>query len=243
MDLFDISKKNKMNIIAYLIILSITSISYYLMVSLRVDGYNPSLYKYGYIYFNGFSMLLFTFIMLFWDVNYTDINIYLKIIIESLIAALSAIPLILIIFMLGQLNKVNIFLPLIIQSLWGAVILSIKNIINTHMNKDYNNFFMGMFIFITIALSSVYLFFYTNYANIVLTTIYDKDIPIIFFLNPLINIVGISYSQMIDNQMGYYPIVCYLVFWGMVVLILNILDLKFNRYRAVNSSKEGGQNL
>ncbi|WFD10697.1 hypothetical protein [Tepidibacter hydrothermalis] len=237
MDVFDISKKNKINIIAYLIILSITSISYYLMVSLRVDGYNPSLYKYAYIYFNGFSMLLFTLIMLFWDINYTYINIYLKIIIESLIASLSAVPIILIIFMLGQLNKVNIFIPLIIQSLWGTVILSIKNISNKYKNK---NFFIGMFIFITIVLSSVYLFFYTNYANIVLTTIYDKDIPIIFFLNPLINIVGISYSQMIDNQMGYYPVICYLVFWGMVVLIFNILDLKFNK---VNSSKEGGQNL
>lgn len=241
MDLFDISKKNKINIIAYLIILSITSISYYLMVSLRVDGYNPSLYKYGYIYFNGFSMVLFTLIMLFWDVNYTNVNIYFKIIIESLISSLSAIPLILIIFMLGQLNKVNIFVPLIIQSFWGVVILTIKNISNKYKNK---NFFIGMFIFITIILSSVYLFFYTNYANLVLTTIYDKDIPLVFFLNPLINIVGISYSQMIDNQMGYYPVICYLVFWGMVVLILNILYLKLNKvYPIIDSSKEGGQNL
>ncbi|MBF8982523.1 hypothetical protein IZY60_03125 [Lutibacter sp. B2] len=224
--LMDINKRNKGIIMSYVMILAIILMSYLLMVALRMDGYNLEVYQKAYIYFTTFSLVLFSVMIPLWEMKDET---YIKIIFDSIIFTISASPLILIIFMVGKINGANILLPLCIQILWGTVILSIKKMMNsTEIHKTWKSFLLVIFTFVVMILSSIFLFFYSQYAQLVITTIYDKDIPMIFFLNPVVSLAGMLHIQMGGaNQMGSIPIVIYFVFWVCVAIISFSLSNKF----------------
>jgi hypothetical protein len=224
----DMNLSNKGIIMSYVFILAIILMSYLFMVTLRIDGYSPELYKKAYIYFTTFSLVLFSVMISLWEI---DNEKYIKIVFDSVLFTISSTPLILIIFMVGKINGVNILLPISIQVLWGMVILSMKKMINsTKIHKTWKSFSLVMFIFVIIILSSIFLFFYSQYGQLVITTIYDKDIPSIFFLNPVVSILGTLHTQVGgSNQMGIVPIVIYFIFWTCVATIGFFLGSKFQK--------------
>lgn len=185
------------------------------MIAMRVEGYQPEIYERGYMYFMALSFLLATMILPLWEIKEND---YLKGFVDLLLFTFSIIPLVLILLMVGQISKAHMVLPLLIQILWGIVILSMKNLLNGFkLHSTLKAFSLMIFNFFVLIFSTIYLFFYSQYANLVITTIFDKDIPNMFFLNPLVSLTGILYEQMGGgNQMGNTPLIICFVFWGII---------------------------
>lgn len=234
-DFFNMNKRNKGIILSYVLILSSVLIGYLFMLVLRVDGYQPEIYKYGYMYFMIFSFLLFSIMIPLWEVSGEKLKDYMKMFIEVIVFSISSIPLILIIFIVGRINVQYILLPIFIQTIWGMVILSIKNIIKiTNINQIWKALLLNIFVFLVLILNMIFLYFYSQYANLVITTVYDKDILTIFFLNPLLSLTGTLYTQIGGtNQMGSMPINLCLIFWVVVIFISGYLTNKISKRQEV----------
>lgn len=231
----EINKKNRILILTYLFIQSLLLISYFFMITLRSHGYQPELYRKTYIGFMSWGLFFFSVLLVLWEVDGIYIKNAFKNLISSVIFTFSSIPLIFIIFSIGQLHGINLFLPLIIQILWGFVILSVKSLlIMVKAQRWYSNYLLLMFMITVLILSMVFLLLYIQYAQLVITTIYDKDIPLFFFINPVLSLTGLSYAQMGgDTQMNYLPISFFGVFWTTIVVIVNIMAYRLSRRRSL----------
>lgn len=230
-DFLHIDKRNKGIILSYVFILSIVVVGYIFMVVLRTGGYQPEIYKKGYMYFNILSFLLFSIMIPLWETKGTNLKGYIKMFIEVMAFTMSSMPLTLIILTVGQINIQNILPPICIQILWGMVILSIKNRMNhTNLCSTWKAFLLSIFTFSVLVLNMIFLYFYIQYANLVITTIYDKDIISVFFLNPLLTLGGSLYTQIGgSNQMGYIPLMIYFAFWSLWIFIFAYLTCKISR--------------
>ncbi|QZY55684.1 hypothetical protein [Crassaminicella profunda] len=227
-----INKKNKGFILSYVLLLSMVLLGYLFMIAMRAEGYQPEIYKKGYIYFCSLAFLLSTIILPLWEMKEKD---YLKGLVEVLIFIFSAIPLILILLIVGKISIEYILLPLLIQILWGVTIFSIKNILNSlKLQMRLKAFVLIIFNFFVLIFSMIYLFFYSQYANLVITTIFDKDIPSIFFINPLLSLTGVLYEQMGgSNQMGMKPFLVCFVFWAIFSSVIAYSSSKMAKHQGV----------
>ncbi|MCT4606920.1 MAG: hypothetical protein N4A64_12625 [Marinisporobacter sp.] len=232
LNLLYINRKNKGFILSYVLILSALLLGYLFMIAMRVDGYEPEIFEKGYMYFMILSFVLATMILPLWEIKEND---YLKGFIDLLIFTFSAIPLIFILLMVGQISKGNILLPILIQILWGIIIFSMKNMLKSiKLHRTIRAFLLVICNFFVLIFSTIYLFYYSQYANLVITTIFDKDIPNIFFLNPLLSLTGILYEQMGgSNQMGNKPFIICFVFWGIISSVMIYLSSKIAKYQGV----------
>lgn len=240
-----VSNKNLVLIITYLLIVSSALIGYLFMVAYQTDGYDPEIYKKAYLYFIIFQFMVFTMILPMWDHNQIIsacsegkvFKAYISMIIETCMLSISSIPLILTIFMAGQINGVNFILPLIIQTFWGMALLSLREYLNIkHRIKNWKIFILMLFIFIVLILTLVFLYFYTQYGRLVVTTVYDNDLPKIFFINPLLTIAGLSYTQIGGtNYLGNSPVTINILFSLIITIALSILTMR------EKSKKSGGK--
>ena len=226
----------------YLFILSVVLLGYLFLVAFQAEGYEPQLYEKGYLYFLIFQFVLFSLILPFWEeeelcgqslwqeILWCNVRRLFQI---SLFAAAS-IPLIMLIFMAGHLKHFNFFLPLLVQVLWGSVILGIRRLLVVLNSRTWKNFILVLVNFTVLVLTLVCCYFYIEYGNLVITTIYDRDLPMVFFINPLLTTAGLLLVQIGGStQMGLLPVIYHVVFYCLVLAVIWLVTaLKYKqKYR------------
>ncbi|WP_129597399.1 hypothetical protein [Anaerophilus nitritogenes] len=219
MELLNINRHKKGMILFYVLMMSIMWIMY-LFMNIIGNTYEIQIYERAYLYLMIFSFLLYTGILLVWEYE----KDFIKNCVEIVIFTFSIIPILLTIFMSGKIPIQNIFLPLFMEIFWGIGLISTKKKISQmKIPSVWKNFIVMIFIFMFIIVSSILLYCYYEYASLVLTTVYDKDIPIYFFLNPVLSFIGTLYMQVGGgNQMGAKPIYIYFIFWALWTFVMNI---------------------
>ncbi|SKC45758.1 hypothetical protein [Maledivibacter halophilus] len=231
-----ISNRNLIILLTYILILSVVLIGYLFMVAYQREGYDPQVYNSAYLYFVILQFVFFTIFLPLWD----DVNIkigntkneflsiYISMLLEVIIFSLASIPHILTIFILGHLKGINFILPLIIQIFWGMVLLSLREYLNIKYKiKNLKSFILILFIFTLIILSTVFLYFYIEYKSLVVITLYNEGFPGIFFINPLLAIGGLLYSQIGGgNYLGNSPLIINILFSIFITIIFNILRVR-----------------
>lgn len=236
-----INKKNTSIILIYLCVLALTLFGYLFMVCMHNEGYNPEIYKNGYMYFMVFQFILFSVLIPHWeqsicinvkktlDILYGYVNVFLQL----LLMCISVVPLILVIFIFGQISYMNFLLPLVIQAVWGMLLISICSLIEKlNISENFKYLIVHLIIFVVLIMSLVFLYYYHEYGQIVLTTVYDKDIPLFFFLNPILSIGGFVYYEIGNsNQLGMVPVIYNLVFNFILISIISIVNLQIVKHR------------
>ncbi len=224
----ELKHNNKCLIVINLIIMSVILLSCFFMVTLPREGYNPEVYSKVYLYFVLFQFLLYSVLISFWDI--TDLNID-EIVRDAVVFVVSIVPLIFMIFIIGQIRGANILLPLLVQIIWGITILSLKSLLHScSLAGMWVEVLLNIFQFIVVIVSLAFLYFIVCYQQIVVTTVFDKDISLIFFLNPLLTALGLLHTQIGGTtQMGSMPYVTNILFWSLASLIFNLVRRKVNK--------------
>lgn len=240
----EMSKKNIAIMLCYLAILTVVLAGYLFMVAFRTEGYDPGVYKKGYLYFITFQLLLFSLLAPFWTGGQsieqakpllqgkspwsTVFRYYGGLLWQIIVFSFASIPLILIIFMAGRLNHMSFLWLLLIQVLWGTFILSVRGFLaTTNLHKTWQDLLLVLLIFTLLVLTLVFFYFYVEYGRLVITTVYDGDIPRLFFLNPLLTTAGLLYVQTGgSNQLGWAPVLCYAAFYCPATLIAWLLTAR-----------------
>ncbi|MCL6448298.1 MAG: hypothetical protein K6U04_09155 [Armatimonadetes bacterium] len=197
----------------------------YLFVAVRREaGYNPGLYRNVYVYFMVFDFILFSLFIPFWETGESTPQKArpLKTAAGIAVLAASPAPLILAVFMAGRISPVNFLLPLALKAVWGSAVVGLRNFLGAvKPGWRWNGFLTGFFIFSVLALSGLLAFFHVEYRQAVITTLYDRDIPGVFFLNPLLSLAGLVYCQAGGgSQAGLFPLYACALFWGSAAAVL-----------------------
>jgi hypothetical protein len=225
------------------------------MVIFQREGYEPQVYKDAYVYLVTFSFIFSNFLFMLWDkgelenlldnrlkglgITKTILRYYRNLFIEIIILAFVLVPLIIAIFIIGNLNHINFVLPLFIQAAWGMAVLSIRGyLVTLKCDKLWKELFIILFMFTVIILTIVFLYFYSQYGRLVITTVYDNDIPMGFFVNPLLTIVGLLYLQTgSPTYIGYIPVIYTIGFCVFIFILSLLLTIKKVSYEL------GGKNI
>lgn len=246
-----ISRKNMKLTLSYLLILSIVLIGYLIMIAFEVEGYHPEIYKKGYLYYIVFQFIIFSLMMIIWESSPLLTNIqsasqnheYLKSVLkygvnnlgQVILLSASSIPLLVIIFMVGRIGQINIFWPMLLQVFWGVVVLSLRGFLESlKIDKTWKDLSVMIFMIIIFILTLVFLYYFVEYEKLVITTVYDKDIFCLFFLNPLLTIGGLAYVQIGGTtQIGWQPIGYYLIFNSLLIVSFLMLTARSIKRRQI----------
>ena len=112
-----IGKRNKTIIAAYLFIMSLVVFGYLLFMPKAAEGYDASIFRDGYVYMMTFSTLVYALLVMQWDIE--DSDGIPGIFSGSILLCLSVLPLVLSLFIVGELKGVMILTPLAVQMVWG----------------------------------------------------------------------------------------------------------------------------
>jgi uncharacterized membrane protein YwzB len=209
---------------------------YLLTVVLRPEGYNPSVYRDTYRYFMVFDFILFSLFIPFWSAGGLEtggIASFLKLLAGITVMAMSSVPLVLTIFMTARLSPFNFLLPLLMKPVWGLAVISLKSFLGTlKPGWRWSTLALALFIFATLALGCLLAFFFVEYRQAVVTTLYDQDIPAVFFLNPLLSLAGLVNSQTGGgSQMGFAPFYACALCWLLVATALGFGAFRLSSHR------------
>ncbi|KAJ48950.1 hypothetical protein BD780_000537 [Clostridium tetanomorphum] len=222
-------------IFSYIITIMLVLLSYLFIVVFKCEQFNFDVYRKVYMYFIIFQFVMFSLTLIhFTNEESSNMKSLIKDFIKILILALSIIPFILIIFISGNVKTLNLWIPIVLEIIYGFSIISFKRVLSLNKwLKEYSKFIIHFMMFFINILSLVFLYIYYRYSQIVITTVYDKDIPKIFFLNPILTVAGYINKEITDyTQMGIKPVIWAFVFWSICSLI-NILTLyKFYRRKS-----------
>ena len=224
--MINISNRNLLVLIVFLAVSIIVVSGFLLMVAGTAEGYNPNLYKNAYVFLAIFETILLTLVICLWDIT-KDNNVYL----DSLLLCIISIPLYIVLFSLGNITIVNILIPLAVMVLWNAAVLSLRKYLTVlRIDIFLRQLIIFVAIFSILILTLIFAYFYKEYNSLVITTVFDNDIPILFFINPILIISGISYTQIGgSNYLGYTPVLCYLIFYITILFVLSLLTKRKTR--------------
>lgn len=159
-EIFQLRKKNMVLNFIYLVINALVLFCYYFMVLGNNLGYDPQNYHNFYLYFIIFQFLLFSALVALWESNEKIRQDLLGI----CILILSSLPLILTIFVLGNINGINFFLIFIFQLVWGLVILNIKVFLQFQKSlQRWQNIILFLFVGTVLFLSLIFLYCFVQY--------------------------------------------------------------------------------
>lgn len=213
-NVFLFSKKNREIVLTNLIVLTILLFGLFFMVLNGSNYNNEKVYLYSFL----FQLLTYSILISMWEVK--GLNI-VDVLFQIFIFTICVIPHLVLVGIANNINGFQLLLPLCIEYIWGISIISFKSLLCIKIKQEFTiHLVLKVFIFAVMIISLVFLSFYYHYENLVLTTIFDKRIPIVFFLNPLLNIAGIISTQLGEaNYLGYKPVYTFVIFWiGILVL-------------------------
>lgn len=216
-NLFKINKKNKEIVLTQLMILTLALLGLFFMLVSKTNNFNENLYLYSFL----FQLFTYSFLISLWDVGEIKIK---ELYFEILLFTISSIPHLVLVGVINGVDGKCLLLPLCIEYLWGISIVSIKAFLTMRYKEEFKPYLIvKVFIFLVMITSLVFLYFYYHYANLVLVSIFDKRIPLAFFLNPALTSAGVISTQLGKaNYLGYRPIYFFFIFWMAVVVLANI---------------------
>lgn len=223
-EIFHTGRANSILGAVYLAVLNAVLAAYLFMALLREEGYSPGLYRNTYVYFMVFDLLLFSLLAPFWDAGGRPLRTWAG----MAVMAVSPLPLILAIFMAGSLNPANFLQPLLLKAVWGLAVLSLGSCLEAgRPGWRWKGLITALFIFFILVLGGLLTYFYIEYRQAVITTLYDKDIAGAFFLNPLLSLAGLVYYQSGGgSQLGLLPFWGCVLFWGLAAALLRLAAVK-----------------
>lgn len=238
-------KRNSKLLITHMLVCGITLMGWLIFVTGSQQGFDPQLFKKGYGLFWIFQVLVYTLVVSFVKTKDCD-NFGKEILSQAMEAGIFTIvtlPYLLVFLVLGYFD-VNILKPMFIQLLWGVFVISLRKGIYTKCKDEkIKGFYFNLIIFLLIVMTLVFLYFYITYKSAVITTVYDKDIPIIFFINPLLTISGIVHTQIGGkNYLGLKPIIIFTIFIVTMCFVLFKLRLKGEYLIANTAGQQKGSN-
>jgi len=234
-----VKRENQWIIFSLLALLSLMMASFMFLALHNIEGYNPELHKKGYMGFFILQFFMSSFFVPFFKNEEKGFKFLTKSLFDVAILSLSIVPLMLIIFFVGGVNGMNPFIPICIQILWGGTILSLKKLLDCcSLDKIYQNLILAIFIFSMTILSCVLLYAFVIYSQSVITTVFDKDIPLIFFTNPALTIIGILHVQAGGTtQMGFTPVIFCGLFWGGLSILMSLISHRLSEKRRIGHGK------
>jgi len=226
-------------IINYILVNIIVLFAYLFTVTFKCEQFNFDVYRKIYMYYFIFQLVMFSLCIIHFSVNKLySLQHFIRDFFKISILSLANLPLIISIFIAGNVEILNVWIPMVVQVVYGVAIVTFKQLL--YMNKKlskYINFIIHFVVFFVNVMSLVFLYMYYKYSQIIITTIFDKRIPRIFFLNPLITTAGYINKQITDySQLGIRPVIWCGVFWG-ICSIINIFVIK-----SINN-KSGGNKV
>lgn len=214
-------------LIFYAAVLSFMLLAYLIPVVLKCNEFDFAAYKNAYMYYMIFEFVLFSFsiIHIKTDENFSPKSI-LKNFFSILLFCIINIPLIFVIFICGNISIMNFAAVLFIQLIFGMAVISFKNVLEMNSKSSrYAEYITHFIVFFTDILSLAFLYIYYKYSNAVITTVYDKRIPKVFFLNPLLTAGGYINKEITNyTQIGALPFIYCCIFWS-VIAFINIIIL------------------
>jgi hypothetical protein len=216
---FDTGRDNSALGAVYLAVLVFGLSAYLFLAVLPAEGYNPDLYGNTYVYFLVFDLLWFSLVVPFWQTGS-----FAKTAVGIAALALSPVPLVLFIFMAGRINPVNFLLPLVLKAVWGLAVICLRDLLAAvKPGWRWQGFLTGLFVFAVLVLGGLLTYCVAEYREAVVTTLYDKEIPGAFFLNPLLSLAGLVYYQAGGgSQASLTPFYACTIFWGLIAALLRL---------------------
>lgn len=222
---------------SYIITIMMVLLAYLFIVVFKCEQYNFDVYKKVYMYFIIFQFIMFSLSLIhFTKDKFLNMEGLIKDFIKVLILAFSIIPFILIIFISGNVKSLNFWIPIAIEVAYGFAIVSFNRALSLNkLFKKYSSFITHFVQFFINILSLVFLYIYYRYSQIVITTVYDKDIPKAFFLNPILTAAGYINKEITDyTQMGIKPVIWALGFWSICSLVNVLIIYKLHNVKSMS---------
>lgn len=211
----------------YAAVLPFMLIAYLIPVVLKCNEFDFAAYKNAYMYYMIFEFVLFSLsiIHIKTDEKFSPKSI-LKNFFSILLFCIINIPFIFVIFICGNISIMNFAAVLFIQLIFGMAVISFKNVLEMNSKSSrYAEYITHFIVFFTDILSLAFLYIYYKYSNAVITTVYDKRIPKVFFLNPLFTAGGYINKEITNyTQIGILPLIYCCIFWS-AIAFMNILIL------------------
>ncbi|AOY75875.1 hypothetical protein [Clostridium formicaceticum] len=178
-----------------------------------------------------FNMDFYSFFFLFQFILYTLLVQILEVeegkqmdsLVQVGVFTLGIIPLIMVAAHGKGIERLQTFVPLSIQYLWGITLVNLKvRIASISKEKTY---YINLFNFCVMGGGMMLLYLFYQYKGLVVVSVFDKRIPIIFFINPLLTMIGSLRSQMGEvNYRGYQPIIIFFIFWCLFGVALKLME-------------------
>lgn len=223
---FSIHKDNTILGAWYICLLGLSMLAYSFSALFRAEGYNPGMYREAYIYLMLYDFILFTVLALFWKTHSQDDGPFqqsLNLVAGMIIMSLSSLPIIMALFLISGLQLMNVLLALLIKPLWGLALLGLQRLLQASKpGWQWSRFSLALFIFAVLVIGSLLAYCTVEFRMSVVTTLYDRDILAVFYLNPLLSLAGLVYAQAGGgSQMGNIPYYACTGFWGLTAVLLN----------------------
>jgi hypothetical protein len=225
MKILYIGKRNKTIIAAYLFIMSLVVFGYLLFMPKAAEGYDASIFRDGYVYMMTFSTLVYALLVMQWNVE--DSDGIPEIFSGSILLCLSVLPLVLSLFIVGELKGVMILTPFAVQVVWGLTILSLKKcLLGKNVSYGTVQFVLVAFSVAVLFASMAFIYVYCIYGQLVVTAVFDNNFPSFFFINPVFLVYGLTRVQMGEvNYLGNNPLVFNILFWIGASLLLQAVSV------------------
>lgn len=214
----EMSKKNRELIFSYVLINTIVLLGCFFMIILTDNSYEEDLTGKMYLYYSIFQLILNSILITLWEwekKGFFHIAMF----------TLSSFPHTILLLSVNNMSGLYGLFPLIIQYIWAMVIISIKNMMMHKGKSDFHiQLILKIFICTVIIFSLIFFYYYYEYRNLVIVSIFDRRIPLIFFLNPVMTSAGTVASQLGQrNYLGYKPLGIFCVFWILISLGVNMV--------------------
>ncbi|KPU43353.1 hypothetical protein OXPF_27940 [Oxobacter pfennigii] len=220
----------------YLLVSIFVLIAYLITVAFNYGEFDFMVYKNTYMYYMLFQFMVFSISLLHIKVEKSIAPLdCFKSLMKIVFLSMANIPLLLVIFIAGNMESFNFMVPLAMQSIFGMAVIVLRQwLLMEEKTSEHSGYISHFLVFFINILSLGFLYMYYVHSKSVITTFYDKRIPLIFFLNPLLSIGGYINTEITGyTQLGMLPVVWYCAFWcGCVILSMVILRFKYKKGEA-----------
>ncbi|ERI04166.1 hypothetical protein [Aneurinibacillus aneurinilyticus] len=177
------------------------------------EGYNPARLHLGYAYITGIQFCLLTAFFPFLYENNREQNrsiwkLGYKFVQPVCLLVGAALPIYLAYFVIWGRVPASFGTILGVEVSWGIALAGLQQA-SVHTRPFPIRYFFRMMLFSgsVLLISILFLSVYVAYEQAVITTVFDKDIPLLFFINPLLVLGGLLYEPIGGNQLGSLPVI------------------------------------
>ncbi|MBN6185726.1 hypothetical protein JQN58_01845 [Aneurinibacillus sp. BA2021] len=188
------------------------------------DGYDPARLHIGYMYVTGGQFVLFSVFLPFLvhdvraDRSGCAIGWRMSKPVIVLIGA--ALPIYAAYVVMWGRTPPLFSYVLVVEASWGLALSGIQQMVACRRGHLIRQMFTVVVGGGSVLIGSLcFLYAYVMHEQAVITTIFDKDIPLAFFSNPLLVVAGLLYEPIGGNQWGIRPLALSSLLWTAVGIV------------------------